>query len=252
MEGAIPGFGLDGHFARIGELNRVADEIDQDLGQAATVAVAWRQVGSQLKLERELFVGRQRLKRAANRLGYVLNAVIGKFEDELAGFDLGEIEHVIDQTEQMFAVGLKAFEYAEHLLGRLAIRAVRHQFGVTQDRVERRAQLMAHVGQELRLVLARFFQLSALVLDFIEQAHVLDGDRRLICKRRDQLDLLIGEWSYFRSCQNQDADWDAFAQHWDAKNCAEIAQSWRFDEGVFRISLYVGNVNHATFDQRAP
>ena len=40
MERAIVRFGLDGDFARIGELNRVADEIDQDLGQAAAVTVA--------------------------------------------------------------------------------------------------------------------------------------------------------------------------------------------------------------------
>jgi len=56
----------------------------------------------------------------------VLNAVIGKFEDELASLDLGQIEHVIDQTEQMFSVGLKPFEYAEHLLGWLTVSAVRH------------------------------------------------------------------------------------------------------------------------------
>src|SRR5271167_3704632 len=51
-----------------------------------------------------------------------------------------------------------------------------------------------------------------------------------------------------RTCERQgkDADWDAFAQHWDAKNCAEVAQSRRFDQGVFRISLYVGNMNHPT------
>src|SRR6516165_10166124 len=52
----------------------------------------------------------------------------------------------------MLAVGLKAFEYAEHLLGRLTVSAVRHQFGVTQDSVEWCAQLMAHIGEELRLV----------------------------------------------------------------------------------------------------
>src|SRR6516164_4633116 len=58
------------------------------------------------------------------------NAVVGEFEHQLAGLDLGQIEHVIDQTEQMFSVGLKPFEYAEHLLGWLTISAVRHQFGV--------------------------------------------------------------------------------------------------------------------------
>jgi len=39
---------------------------------------------------------------------------------------------------------------------------------------------MAHAGKELRLVLARLFELTALVLDFIEQPHILDRDPRLV------------------------------------------------------------------------
>ena len=42
MECAVIRFGLDGDFARIGELDGVADKVDQDLGQAAAVTVARR------------------------------------------------------------------------------------------------------------------------------------------------------------------------------------------------------------------
>src|SRR5262249_48864016 len=49
-----------------------------------------------------------------------------------------------------------------------------HHFGQPDDGIERRAQLVAHAGDELRLVLARPFELAALVLDFVEQPHVLD------------------------------------------------------------------------------
>src|SRR5262249_12357319 len=90
----------------------------------------------------------------------------------------------------------RRFEYAKHLLGWLAVSAVRHQFGVAQDGVERRAQLMAHIGEELRLVLARFFKLAALVLDFVEQSNVLDRDTCLIGEGLDQPDLLRGEWPH--------------------------------------------------------
>jgi hypothetical protein len=41
-----------------------------------------------------------------------------------------------------------------------------HHFRQANDGVERRAQLVAHAGQELRLALARLRQLPALVLDF--------------------------------------------------------------------------------------
>jgi hypothetical protein len=43
---------------------------------------------------------------------------------------------------------------------------------------------MAHIGEELRLVLARDLELPALVLDFIEQAHILDGNHSLVSESR--------------------------------------------------------------------
>ena len=78
-------------------------------------------------------------------------------------------------------------------------------------------------------MLARFFKLPALVLDFVEQPHILDRNRSLVGKCRDQLDLLVGERLYFRARQAQKADWHAFALHWDAEDRAVISQSLCFD-----------------------
>src|SRR5262249_3856626 len=128
---------------------RVADQIDEDLCQAPSVTAARRQLRSDLDLESELLIGSQRLKRAADGLSNVLNGVIREFKNELAGLDLGQIEHVVDEPEQMPTVGLESFEHAQHLLGWITISAVRHQFGVAQNGIERRAQLMTHIGQEL-------------------------------------------------------------------------------------------------------
>ena len=47
---------------------------------------------------------------------------------------------------------------------------------------------MAHAGEELRLVLARFRQLAALLLDLAEQAGVLDRQHRLRGERLQQFD----------------------------------------------------------------
>src|SRR5215472_14841196 len=99
MECAIVRFGLDGDFPSIGEFDRISYQIDQDLHQAAAVTVAQRQVGSHIDFEGELLVGRQRLQRGADGLGDVLNAVIGKVKYELARLDLGQIEHLIDQSK---------------------------------------------------------------------------------------------------------------------------------------------------------
>ena len=81
--------GLDGDFDRIRELDGIADEIDQNLRQTACVSPAWRQLGSQLEFERELLVERQRLECAANGLENIFEGIVGQFERELAGLDLG-------------------------------------------------------------------------------------------------------------------------------------------------------------------
>ena len=94
----------------------------------------------------------------------------------------------------MPAVAFDPLEYGLHLLRRRAIDAVYDQLIVPEDGVERGSQLVAHAGEELRLVLARFSELAALVLDFVEQPHVLDRDHRLVGEGLDKLDLLFGKW----------------------------------------------------------
>jgi hypothetical protein len=60
------------------------------------------------------------------------------------------------------------------------------------------------LARKLRLVLACAFELSALVLDFIEQPHVFDGNCRLVRKRRNQFDLLVSEGADFVMPDGQD------------------------------------------------
>ena len=75
---------------------------------------------------------------------------------------------------------LDPLQHSAHLVRRVAIDVVEDELGIAEDGVERRAQLVAHVGEELRLVLAGLGELAALLLDFIEQADVLDRNHRLI------------------------------------------------------------------------
>ena len=69
-----------------------------------------------------------------------------------------------------------------HLFGELAVDAVDEQLGVAEHGVERGAQLVAHIGEELRLVLARERKRAALLLDLAEQPGVLDRQHRLAPK----------------------------------------------------------------------
>ena len=61
--------------------------------------------------------------------------------------------------------------------------------GVADDGVQRRPQLVGHVRQELRLVLAAPRKLRVRLLELLEQPRVLDRDDRLIGERLEQRDL---------------------------------------------------------------
>ena len=80
-------------------------------------------------------------------------------EHELPRFDLGEIENVVDQPKQVLAVLLHSVQHLRRLGREFAVQTVLHELGITEDGIERRPELMAHVGEELRLVLARQFEL---------------------------------------------------------------------------------------------
>src|SRR6266568_1305823 len=148
----------------------------------------------------------------------------------------------------MPAIAFQPLEHAHHLLGWLAVRAVNHQFGIAEDRVERRAQLVAHIGEELRLVLARLFKLPAFVLNLAEQAHVLDGNHGLVCECRRQLYLLVGEWTHLRSFQHKHTDWGAFAQQWNSEHRPKIKPPRSLNEPVLRIGLHIWYVDDLSFE----
>ena len=95
--------------------------------QSALVPTAGRQVGLHLGLKCELLIERQRLDGVVDRLGDVLQRIIGEIERELASFNLGKVKYCIDQPEQMSAVALDPLEHRLHLFGRRAIDAVRDQ-----------------------------------------------------------------------------------------------------------------------------
>src|SRR6516165_7751705 len=107
----------------------------------------------------------------------------------------------------MLTVALDPLEHSPHLFRRCAIDSIRNQLGIAKDGVERRSQLMAHICEKLRLVLARFGKLAALILNLIEQPHVLDRDSGLVGKGHHQFNLPVGEWPHQVSCQSDNAYW---------------------------------------------
>jgi Sulfatase len=107
--------------------------------------------------------------------------------------DLGEVENIVDQNEEVAPCAENAVEGLGVLLQRLGILA--HHLSDADDGVERRAQLVAHIGEELRLVLARFLKLSAFFLDLVEQSRVPDSEHGLGRESLQELDDIFREFS---------------------------------------------------------
>ena len=78
-----------------------------------------------------------------------------RVELEFAGLDLGQIEYLVDEAKKMSPGAVYAQQWLLRLFRAEARRIGDHHLGQADDGVERRPQLVAHAGDEFRLVLAR-------------------------------------------------------------------------------------------------
>src|SRR5262249_18795231 len=131
---------------------------------------------------------------------------------ELPGLDLRQVEHLVDEAKKMSTGAMHALQRLLRLFCAEARRIGNQHVSEPNDGIERRAQLVADAGDELRLVLARLRELSVLVLDFVEQPHILDRDHGLIGKGGGKLDLSLGEWADHPAHQHDNANRNSFAQ----------------------------------------
>ncbi len=99
---------------------------------------------------------------AVRRFGHQFGDIFHQFmqieidglELDAAGFDLGEVQDVVDDVQQGLA---GAVDRLDETLLLVCERGVQQQLGHAEHSVHRRSNLMAHVGQELRFGLARRF-----------------------------------------------------------------------------------------------
>ena len=109
------------------------------------------------------------------------NADLLGIDRHRAGFDLRQIENVADQVQQVGAGAVNGAGELDLLRREIAVRVVGELLAQDQDAVERRAQLVRHVGEEFRLVLRGqrelgrlLLQRAARLLDFLVLALHLD------------------------------------------------------------------------------
>ncbi len=158
------------HGAMGGELECIAEQVIGDLLELAAVgAQGRRQAGVDVQREAQaLFRGNMR-KRAPQPLRQVGQRQVLDHQFHLAGLDLGQVENVVDQVQQAVAGVVDDARRFDLFVVEVAGVVVGQAARQDQQAVQRRAQLVRHVGQELGLVLACAGQLGSLVGGFLLQ-----------------------------------------------------------------------------------
>ena len=161
------------HRALLRELARVAQQVEERLAQFGHVGTHHPDARGTLDLQHVAVLRDERLHRRCHFLHQLRHVELLQKERHLASFDLREIEDVVDQAEQVFARTVDLLQVGNvagvaHVLGFL----LKH-LAVADDRVHRRAQLVAHIRKELALRAVR------LVGGFL-------GRRQLLVFRRER------------------------------------------------------------------
>ena len=102
--------------------------------------------------------------RCARRALQVVEAQLADVHHHRAGLDLRQVEDVVDEHQQVVARRVDRLGELDLLAAQVALRVLAQLVGQDQQAVQRRAQLVRHVGEELALVLGGERELLGLLL----------------------------------------------------------------------------------------
>ena len=95
-------------------------------------------------------------------------------------------------------------------------------------------------------------QLARPGLQLLKQAHVLDGNDRLVGEGRHEPDLLVGERSHLRPPDGEDADEHVLLQQGHAQNRPQAQQPLGLELSVLGVREDVGDVYDPALEGRSP
>ncbi len=175
------------HVAALGELDGVAGEVGQHLLQTHGIAgEGIGDIGIDPQRELQLLVVGAGAEQVHGLIEGVAQAEGDMLQLQLARLQLGEVEDVVDDAKQVARRLLDGL----HVVGLARREAGLEQLaGKTDDAVERSAQLVRHVGEELRLDPCRLLRplLGHVELDVLD----LDLLQRLAQIRGGLIDILL-------------------------------------------------------------
>ncbi len=238
--------------AVLGELAAVAEDIEQALLELGAVGMHAAEVLGRLELERIAVLLGQRNDQRPHLFEQRHDFDVFEEDVHLAGFDLRQVENVVDQAEQVTAGAFDLLQVATDIVLSEIGDVFLEDLAVADDGVERRAQLVAHIGEELRLVLARDLELAALVLDFVEQPRVLDRQHRLRREGLDQIDGVLRKGAGRAAADHQHADDVVAAEQRRRQPRAETGAQADLVDLVGGLLAQIGDLRSARAAQSPP
>ena len=146
-------FDAQGDHAMLREFDGVRQQVFQHLLQTHQIGLNGRgQTRHALDREFQPFALRHLPERAVHILGQIRKADRAQRHTHRARLDLREVQNVVDERQEVAARRIDRLGEFDLFGRQRRLTVVRQQLGQDQQAVERRAQLMRHVGKELRFV----------------------------------------------------------------------------------------------------
>ncbi|MNQ57292.1 hypothetical protein D3C85_714420 [compost metagenome] len=173
-----------------GELDGVADQVDQHLLQALGITdERQRHIGLDPDHQLQVLVRGVDRHHRGQRTEHIVQAERRRGDRQVPGLQLGEVQHVIENHQQGFACAPEHLQVLALVGGE---GGARQQLGDAQHGVHRGADLVAHAGDEFAFCTAGHFRafhgISQLLCRFLFLADVLGN--------AEKADDLLGRVSY--------------------------------------------------------
>ena len=144
---------MQAHGACLGELHGIAQQVHQHLAQARGVAHhVHRHARVHVHVKGDALVGRPLAQQGDHVIEQGVQVEVNGLHIQLAGFDLGQIQHVVEQGQQRLRIAVCKLQLLPGF-GREVGIAQRERLHA-DDTGNGRANLVAHHGQELALCAA--------------------------------------------------------------------------------------------------
>ena len=103
-----------------------------------------------------------------------------------------------------------------------------------------------------RLLLKRFLKVARLCLHFVEQAHVLDCDHRLVCEGGHEIDLALRKRDRLGAPERKRADYFAVAHQRHAEHRPDVADARLLLFCIFWVRPGVDDLDCPVFQRDTP